>query len=1521
MPPVQQWLQKKICAYVESEMGITVSIEHLSIIFPLDLKLQEVVASTPSDTLLLANDIVVDLGLRDLLLRRIRIDQIHLGGIHLDTDGLIEGIHLKGKLENLSIEAKRWDLKRRYLLVNDTQINDANIYISLADTTSKKDTTSSPPFFHKIQLIKGNLKRVNFTLQMPLDSMRLYTNVNELSLEQVTADLQCKRYKVADANLSVEHFLMVVANKKPQKDSTRMDIHEADIHLQRATVLLQSQEYRLNGIRLKADLCAYQTQPGKPAKGLDPAHLQFNAVNLNADSLRMSGKEYSGIIRNLAMKERCGLSIQRLVTRVQMNSEKQIQASLQLTTPYSSVNFKGKLASSLLDSVPKGNMSAQLLCRIGKPDLMMLTLLPREVHQAFPQGSILLNSEMNGTEKRFRLSRLNIILPGVFSARAEGEYIMKSEALNMALEAKGENLDFLKAFMGNPENTSLIIPKGITLNSKVIGNKKQFSTTTILQESTGVVNLNASYNIATNRYSGKLQIDSLNLLHFLPNDSITGLTASLEVDGQGTDIYSGRTWLNSNLKIEKITFRRGYLRGISANVTLKNKEAKVLLSCDNRLMDMNGELEAVLNRKQLVGKFSLNIWRADLKLLGLTGKDMENPFFLSLDVKAESHQTSLDLQTGDLDFSLESKNHFSKLLHESLSFVDLFTKQIENHTPNQQELRKKLPVARAYFYAGKDNLPHHLLMEQTGFSFDEIKMEFDVSPADGIRGGGYLYGLEGAGVELDTLKMEARQDSSDMKFYTTLINGPTNKFYTFTAQINTVIRNNNGDLMLKMIDSQGDVGADIGIRGSIEKDGFLFTLFPEEPIVAFRKMKLNQDNEIKLRDDGRVEANLYMDEPKSGMSISVISNDTTIAKQDLTIDLKKIDVGDVIRAFPFLPDIDGLFSGNFHIIEHDKLRFILNSELKEGKYNGMLLGDLGLRAGYMPDSLFNRHIIGAQLTRNGKRVVSVGGNYQGETGELTRGLITLHGFPLTLIDGFVPDQMLRMQGEAQGKLHVSGKLDQLKFSGQMKLDSAYAEVPMASMNLRFDQKDILIEDNQFKLNDYHIYAAGQEPFTITGIVDFRKLDRPIADLRLTADNYLLINNSRRTRSTELYGRLAVSLNTTVKGPLDGLKMRGNMRILGSTDLTYILKDSPLSVQDRLSDQVTFTNFADSLSTDSTAEIQAYNPSTMDLMLNLTIDPAVRVRAELSADGSNYVDLEGGGNLVLQGDPQSNLSLTGRYTLNSGVLKYAFSMIPLKEFNITSGSYVQWNGNLMNPQLHITAVEVIRSVVTGENNNSRQVNFNISVILSNTLDNLGVAFDISAPEDMTIQNQLAALSSEERSKQAITTLATGVYMSGTGGSGKGLTVSDALNSLLQSEINSLAGNVLSNTDFTIGMNRYSSSDGEDQNMNTDYSYKFAKRFWNNRIRVVIGGTISQGNNQNNQNAESFIDNVSIEYNFDNSGTKSIRIYHNKDYESLLEGEIVETGIGFVYRKKYNRWYQFFPWVRKKPLVPPTQNTTR
>lgn len=383
----------------------------------------------------------------------------------------------------------------------------------------------------------------------------------------------------------------------------------------------------------------------------------------------------------------------------------------------------------------------------------------------------------------------------------------------------------------------------------------------------------------------------------------------------------------------------------------------------------------------------------------------------------------------------------------------------------------------------------------------------------------------------------------------------------------------------------------------------------------------------------------------------------------------------------------------------------------------------------------------------------------------------------------------------------------------------------------------------------------------------------------------------------VFGKVYANYNGTLKGTTNDLAIKGKLEVLDRTDVTYVLKDSPLSVDDRLHDLVQFTDFNDS--TNIHEKIVA--PTTgVDITLGISISDAAIFHCNLSEDGQSYVKLEGGGNLTLRLTQQGEMRMTGRFTTNSGEMKYQLPIIPLKTFQLVQGSYVEFTGDVMNPTLNIAAKERTKAVVT-ENDRQRSVAFDVGVKITQPLNNMGLEFTIEAPEDLNIQNQLATMSTEQRGKTAVTLMATGMYMTDeTMLSGSGFQANNALNAFLQSEIQNIAGSALKTIDINLGVESGTSNLGTST---TDYSFQFAKRFWGNRISVIIGGKVSTGSDAQNS-AESFINNVSVEYRLDQGATRYVKVFYDRNTQDPLEGQLTKTGVGLVLRRKTDRLGELF-----------------
>ncbi len=56
-------------------------------------------------------------------------------------------------------------------------------------------------------------------------------------------------------------------------------------------------------------------------------------------------------------------------------------------------------------------------------------------------------------------------------------------------------------------------------------------------------------------------------------------------------------------------------------------------------------------------------------------------------------------------------------------------------------------------------------------------------------------------------------------------------------------------------------------------------------------------------------------------------------------------------------------------------------------------------------------------------------------------------------------------------------------------------------------------------------------------------------------------------------------------------------------------------------------------------------------------------------------------------------LSGRLNINGGYVRYTPPLMSEKRFDFEEGSYVAFNGNMMNPTLNVHASDVIKANVT------------------------------------------------------------------------------------------------------------------------------------------------------------------------------------------------------------------------------------
>ncbi|WP_336533136.1 translocation/assembly module TamB domain-containing protein [Bacteroides acidifaciens] len=1475
VPPVQNLIRREVTAYASKATGMQIQVERIDLRFPLNLLIRGVEVIQQPDTLLSLESLNVRVQAWPLLKGKVEVDEVTLSRVAFNSANLIDGMEIKGVLGRFFLQSHGVDLSNETAVINATELSDTHVQMLMNDTTTTpKDTTASAPVNWKVDLHQLKLKNVSFSMQLPADSMRMAAHIGETTIDDAQADLK-------------------------------------------------NQFYGLKQFLLSGTSASYDTGAAKPAEGFDASHIAVRDVSIGLDSLLYKGRDMKAVIREFTMNERSGLSVTSLTGRAFSNDSIISVPGLKLQTPHSEIDLSAHTYWELVNIPTTGRLSANLNAYIGKEDVMLFTGgLPDSFKEAYPFRPLVIRAGTDGNLKEMQISRFTADLPGAFSLEGGGILENLADSITrsgtIGLKMKTQNLNFLTGLSGEVPNGTLVIPDSMNLVAQVDIKGPEYKANLHLKEGQGAMNVNAALNTATEVYKADLKIDNLQLHHFLPKDSIYELSLSAAADGRGLDVMSYRSYAKLDLALDRLHYAQYHLSNVHLTGALKGALVTANLTSDNELLKMTTDAEYNLAHSYPDGKVTVDVIRLDLHELGLMPEPMKRPLAFNLSAEARQNRVFTHFISGDMKLNLSARSGVNPLISQSIRFVDVLMKQIDEKELNHAELRKALPTAVLSFSAGKEN-PLAYFLATKNISYHEASMKFGTAPDWGINGKAAVHALKVDTLQLDTVFFTVKQDTTLMKLRAGVINGPKNPQFSFSTTLTGEIRDRDAELLVDYKNGKGETGVLLGVNarplfeGQGKGNGIAFTLIPEKPIVAFQQFHFNENhNWIYLHKNMRVYANVDMwDEEGMGFRVHSMQGDT-VSLQNIDVEIRRIRLQEITSVLPYFPEVTGLFSLEAHYIQTEKdLQLSAEASIDELTYERQRIGDIALGATWLPGEQ-GKQYLNAYLNHDQMEVLVADGKLlPTRTGKDSLEVnTTLEHFPLRVANAFIPDQMVTLSGDMDGNLNITGSTEQPLINGELVLDSVAVFSSQYGARFVFDNRPVQIKNNRLLFDKFAIYTTSKNPFTIDGYVDFRDMSRPMANLNMLAQNYTLLD-AKRTRESLVYGKVFADFRATVKGPLDGLNMRGNVSLLGNTDVSYVLTDSPLTVQDRLGSLVTFTSFSDT-TTVVRQEVPTVSLGGLDMAMMVHIDPSVRVKVDLDASNDNRIELEGGGDLSMKYTPQGDLTLTGRYTLSGGLMKYALPVIAAKEFAIDDGSYVEWTGNPMDPMLNFKATDRIRaSVSEGENGGSRMVNFDVSVVVKNRLDNLSFAFDVSAPEDATVQNELTAMGAEERGKQALyimvmkTYLGTGPIGGGGGGLGK-LNMGSALTSVLSSQINSLMGN-LKNASLSVGVEDH--DDSETGSKRTDYSFRYSQRLFNNRFQIVIGGKVSQGENATND-AESFIDNISLEYRLDRTGTRYIRLFYDKNYESVLEGEITETGVGIVLRKKLDKLSELFIFKKKK-----------
>ena len=1512
LPPIQNWAVKKVAAIASEKTGMEITVEHVNLEFPLDLGIEGFRAIKQNDSLPQIKDtiadvrkLVADVRLLPLLKKRVVIDELSLHEAKINTNGFISDLRIKGELEELWLSSKGIDLDKETVEVNGARLSDARLDIALNDTAAVDTTTSEVKW--KINADSLSITRTDLLLHLPGDTLNVKAYMGRAVARGANIDLGTSIYKVES-----------------------LDWH--------------------NG------MLAYDNKVEPEVKGLDTNHIALRDIRLGIDSISYTPQGTTFFVRQTALKEKSGLEITELSGGVKLDSAfNNVQLpSFKLRTPDSDIMAEADIDFNIADIQNPGKMKLRLNAQLGKQDLMKLMGdMPQKFIERYPNHPLSIRGSVNGNMKQMEFTGLDINLPTALHLSADGtaENItdMRNLKADVKLSATTQDLNFVTALVDPSLTKDYRIPNGMTLDGTLKANGPRYATNMTLREGSGIVKLVGDATIPMNAkgemivdnisYDADISVNNLNLHHFMPKDSIYNISASIKAKGYGTDVLNNRNHLTADATIHQLQYGSWDLRDITAQALLKDGRGHVSASGHNELFDGIIDIDALLSTKEIQANICPELIKVDLYqmrlvdqplTIGMNGdikvysdldkthhvsglltdfyiNDAKNTYHsdkVGVLLKTNPDTTYVRAQSGDFIVKVDASGGYELVLDQLSTLTDSIMAQYEQNIIDQPAVKRLLPTMKLHVESKRDN-PIANLLKTRNIDFKELLLDVTTSPETGINGQSHLYSLNYDSTRIDTIRLNLTQRGERLSYQGQIRNNRKNPQFVFNALIDGHFHEHGALAGLRYYDDKDKLGVRIGATAEMEPDGIRFKLMPDRPTIGYKEFNLNKDNFIFLPKGKKIQAKVdLISDDRTGLKLYTENQDSTML-QDLTVSVHQIDLGEVTSVLPYLPKITGKLDGDYHIMQDMNEQFSVASDMgvQNMTYEGSPIGNISTEMVYLMKE-DDTHAIEARLMLDDDEIGMLSGSYQNKKSTGTdEGIInatfTMTRMPLSIANGFVTDQIIGLEGYGEGELKIEGTTMHPNVNGEIYVDSAYLVSIPYGIRMRFDNDPVRIVGSHLLLENFGLYAYNDEPLNLMGDIDFSNMDRINIDMRMRARNLLLINSKQEAKSIA-YGKAFVNFFARLQGPLDQMNMRGRLDVLGNTDMTYMLLDSPLSADNRLNELVKFTDFTDSTQT----VISRPMPSGINADLTISVSQGAHIVCDLNVEQTNYVDLLGGGDLRLRYGSEG-INLTGRYTLSDGEMKYSLPVIPLKTFTIKEGSYVEFTGDPMNPKLNITATERTKATVTDESGIGRSVVFNCGVVITKTLNDMGLKFIIDAPEDNNVSGELTTMSEEERGKVAVTMLTTGMYLSD--GNTGGFSMNSALSSFLQSEINNIAGSALKSLDLSVGIDNTTDASGT---MHTDYSFKFAKRFLDNRLKVEIGGKVSSGSSDYGGQSNSFFDNVTMEYRLNPNATQNVKIFYQQNVYDWLEGYTSMYGAGFVWRRKLDNFWDIFRFWKKE-----------
>ena len=748
------------------------------------------------------------------------------------------------------------------------------------------------------------------------------------------------------------------------------------------------------------------------------------------------------------------------------------------------------------------------------------------------------------------------------------------------------------------------------------------------------------------------------------------------------------------------------------------------------------------------------------------------------------------------------------------------------------------------------------------------------------------------------------------------------------AKVSGVVSENVVDYLLELKDTKNV--DKYTLAGTFEnKNGINeIKLNPSNLLLNYEKWDLAEENLIQLRKKGIYVDNFNL---SKGSNRLKIQSESSAPNAPLDVELKDFEIKTLTNFvqsdYEFGGKINGVTKIN-NLAQTPNFTADLNIDTFTVKKD--TVGNIAIKVNNRIANTFDTNI---EITGN-ENQVNLDGTYKIGNGQLDF-VLDVVKLQMKSIQAFTFGAITQSTGFLNGKLDVKGTAEKPNLNGSLKFNNVGMNVVALNSKFKLINDTVLFENDKITFNTFKFKDENENDLIIDGIVKTENLTNLGFDLTVKADNFRAVNSTAKDNDM-YYGELYLDNNLRITGDVASPNVQGTVKINKDTKFSVVLPQSDPSVADR-EGIVEFIDQDQPILIDKVDEITELNQSEligMNVSVNIEVDKDAELSLIIDKANGDFLKLKGEARLTGGIDPSGKTNLTGRYEFTGGSYEMNFNFIKRK-FDIKPGSYILWTGEPTSADVNITAIytsetapidlvdDQLGSVSADVRNSYKQkIPFNTELKMKGELLKPEISFDITLPEGNndvsteiinTTQTKLAQLRQQPEllNKQVFALLLLNRFIgenpfsSEAGGTNAATIARQSASKILSQQLNNLAGDLISGVQLNFDLEStedYSTGTKENR---TDLNVGLSKQLLNDRLKVTIGSNIGlEGAQRENESSSTIAGDLTADYLLTKDGRYKIRAYRKNRYQVALQGQVIETGVGFIITMDYNKFSELF-----------------